>query len=248
MTAQPWRGVAAENAEEVTGKLSALLRRRARRLLTALLRPYRRQVTWALVLVVVGERGGAGRALAGRGGHRPRDPAAGARPRRGPAGRHHGRVLRGGRGAGRRHPGVHPGDRPVRRGRGQGTAPPAVRPFPAAAGGVPRAVHLGPGHLPADLGHRLDLRPVRGGPGLAGVRDLLAAAGGRGHAAARLAAGPGGAGRVRPAGGAHPVVPPRVRDRLPAQQGGDRRRDRRLRGDVRRHPRGTGVPPGAPQR
>ena len=53
MTAQPWRGVAAENLEEVTGKLSALLRRRARRLLTALLRPYRRQVTWALVLVVV---------------------------------------------------------------------------------------------------------------------------------------------------------------------------------------------------
>ncbi len=53
VTAQPWRGVAAENLEEVTGKLSALLRRRARRLLTALLRPYRRQVTWALVLVVV---------------------------------------------------------------------------------------------------------------------------------------------------------------------------------------------------
>src|SRR5262249_61812976 len=53
MTAQPWRGVAAENVEEVTGKLSALLRRRARRLLTSLLRPYRRQVAWALVLIVV---------------------------------------------------------------------------------------------------------------------------------------------------------------------------------------------------
>jgi len=50
---QPWRGVAAESAEMVTGKLSALLRRRARRLLTALLRPYRRQVTWALALIVV---------------------------------------------------------------------------------------------------------------------------------------------------------------------------------------------------
>ena len=54
MSEQPWRGVATESAEDVTGKLSALLRRRARRLLTALLRPYRRQVTWALVLVIIG--------------------------------------------------------------------------------------------------------------------------------------------------------------------------------------------------
>src|SRR6266480_2686525 len=53
MSEQPWRGVAAENAEMVTGKLSALLRRRARRLLTSLLRPYRGQVAWALVLIIV---------------------------------------------------------------------------------------------------------------------------------------------------------------------------------------------------
>src|SRR6516165_91855 len=53
MTVQPWRGVAAENVEEVTGKLSALLRRRARRLLTSLLRPYRGQVAWALALIIV---------------------------------------------------------------------------------------------------------------------------------------------------------------------------------------------------
>ena len=39
MSQQPWQGIAAENTEEVTGKLSALLRRRARRLLTSLLRP-----------------------------------------------------------------------------------------------------------------------------------------------------------------------------------------------------------------
>ena len=52
-TTQPWRGVAAESVEEVSGKLSALLRRRARRLLTALLRPYRRQVAWALVLIIL---------------------------------------------------------------------------------------------------------------------------------------------------------------------------------------------------
>src|SRR5215813_9967050 len=49
-----WRGIAAENVELVTGKLSALLRRRARRLLASLLRPYRRQVAWALVLIIVG--------------------------------------------------------------------------------------------------------------------------------------------------------------------------------------------------
>ena len=52
MTPATWQGIAAENVEEVTGKLSALLRRRARRLLTALLRPYRRQVAWTLVLIV----------------------------------------------------------------------------------------------------------------------------------------------------------------------------------------------------
>jgi len=52
-TAQSWRGIAAEGADQVTGKLSALLRRRARRLLTSLLRPYRRQVATALVLVII---------------------------------------------------------------------------------------------------------------------------------------------------------------------------------------------------
>jgi ATP-binding cassette subfamily B protein len=53
MTAQTWQGIAAEDVDEISSGLSALLRRRARRLLTALLRPYRRQVAWALVLVVI---------------------------------------------------------------------------------------------------------------------------------------------------------------------------------------------------
>jgi ATP-binding cassette subfamily B protein len=53
MTAEAWRGIAAEDADQVTAGLSALLRRRARRLLTALLRPYRRQAGWALVLIVI---------------------------------------------------------------------------------------------------------------------------------------------------------------------------------------------------
>jgi ATP-binding cassette, subfamily B, bacterial len=53
MTAGTWQGIAAEDADQVTSGLSALLRRRARRLLTALLHPYRRQVAWTLVLIVV---------------------------------------------------------------------------------------------------------------------------------------------------------------------------------------------------
>jgi ATP-binding cassette, subfamily B, bacterial len=50
---ETWQGIAAEDVDQVTSGLSALLRRRARRLLTGLLRPYRRQVTWTLVLIVV---------------------------------------------------------------------------------------------------------------------------------------------------------------------------------------------------
>ena len=52
MTAETWQGIAAEDVDQVTSGLSALLRRRARRLLTALLHPYRRQVAWTLVLIV----------------------------------------------------------------------------------------------------------------------------------------------------------------------------------------------------
>ena len=53
MTAETWQGIAAEDVDEVSSGLSALLRKRARKLLTALLRPYRRQVAWALVLIVI---------------------------------------------------------------------------------------------------------------------------------------------------------------------------------------------------
>ena len=48
-----WQGIAAEDVDQVTSGLSALLRTRARRLLTALLHPYRRQVAWTLVLIVL---------------------------------------------------------------------------------------------------------------------------------------------------------------------------------------------------
>jgi ABC-type multidrug transport system fused ATPase/permease subunit len=50
---EAWRGIASEEVEEVTAKLSALLRRRARRLLTDLLRPYRRPVMVSGLLIVI---------------------------------------------------------------------------------------------------------------------------------------------------------------------------------------------------
>jgi ABC-type multidrug transport system fused ATPase/permease subunit len=53
VTADPWCGVAPESAERVTASLSALLRRRARRLLTSLLRPHRRAVLASMALIVV---------------------------------------------------------------------------------------------------------------------------------------------------------------------------------------------------
>ncbi len=53
MTAGTWQGVAAEDAEHITGGLAALLRRRARRLLTDLLRPHRGAIVRTLLLITV---------------------------------------------------------------------------------------------------------------------------------------------------------------------------------------------------
>ena len=53
MTADTWRGVAAEKAEEVSAGLAALLRERSRRLLGDLLRPHRRAVIGTISLIVV---------------------------------------------------------------------------------------------------------------------------------------------------------------------------------------------------
>jgi ABC-type multidrug transport system fused ATPase/permease subunit len=60
-TGPAWRGIAAEDADEITASLSALLRRRGRRLLQDLLRPHRRRVLAILVLIVTANLG----ALAG---------------------------------------------------------------------------------------------------------------------------------------------------------------------------------------
>ena len=52
-TAQAWRGIAAEDADEITRGLASLLRRRGRRLLADMLRPHRVWVAWILVLIVI---------------------------------------------------------------------------------------------------------------------------------------------------------------------------------------------------
>jgi ATP-binding cassette subfamily B protein len=48
-----WRGIASEQADEVSAPLAALLRRRSRALLADLLRPYRRGVAWTIAAIVV---------------------------------------------------------------------------------------------------------------------------------------------------------------------------------------------------
>ena len=51
-TSDPWRGIAAEDADKVTGGLATLLRRRARRLLFSLLRPQQARVIVTFLLIV----------------------------------------------------------------------------------------------------------------------------------------------------------------------------------------------------
>jgi ABC-type multidrug transport system fused ATPase/permease subunit len=49
---QGWRGVAAEDRDDIPGKISSVLRRRSRRLLGSLIRPHRRRAIWLFVAVV----------------------------------------------------------------------------------------------------------------------------------------------------------------------------------------------------
>jgi ATP-binding cassette, subfamily B, bacterial len=51
--ASQWHGIATEQADDVSAPVAALLRRRSRRLLADLLRPYRRGVTWTAAAIVV---------------------------------------------------------------------------------------------------------------------------------------------------------------------------------------------------
>ena len=50
---QQWRGVASHDGEQITAGIAVLLRRRSRRLLGSLLRPYRRGLLWAFALIVM---------------------------------------------------------------------------------------------------------------------------------------------------------------------------------------------------
>ena len=50
--AEAWRGIAAEQEDEISGKLGTLLRRRSRRLLADLLGPHRRLVVTIFLLIV----------------------------------------------------------------------------------------------------------------------------------------------------------------------------------------------------
>ncbi|MDP9870159.1 MULTISPECIES: ABC transporter ATP-binding protein [Streptosporangium] len=52
-TAQGWRGVAAENQDDLSEQVSFLLRTRSRRLLGELLRPYRREIVLLVAVIVI---------------------------------------------------------------------------------------------------------------------------------------------------------------------------------------------------
>ena len=54
---QAWRGIAAENLDDIPGSLASLLRRRARTLLRDLLRPHRARVALILLLIVIANIG-----------------------------------------------------------------------------------------------------------------------------------------------------------------------------------------------
>jgi ATP-binding cassette, subfamily B, bacterial len=54
-TTPAWRGIAAEDAEEISGKLGTLLRRRSRRLLGSLLAPHRRLAVTIFGLIVIAQ-------------------------------------------------------------------------------------------------------------------------------------------------------------------------------------------------
>ncbi len=55
--AQAWRGIAAENVDDIPASLASLLRRRARSLLQDLLRPHRARVALILLLIVIANVG-----------------------------------------------------------------------------------------------------------------------------------------------------------------------------------------------
>ena len=134
-----------------------------------------------------------------------------------------------------------------RRGHPVRLAADAVRARPGALAVLLRALHVGPHHLEAHLGHR---RAERAPGNRAHVGDHFADLGRRNlrdpHPS-RRAARARGAGRDADRGGADVLVPRQLREVLPRCETRDRARHRALRRIVRRHPRGARVPPRAAQ-
>ena len=133
-------------------------------------------------------------------------------------------------------------DRTGRPGRAARSAPPRLHALPAAQHVVPRALHVGPGDLAADLRHRSDRADVhrrRRHP-----RDVGAADRRHRHrdVAARPEARDRGARVVPDPVGAHALVPQPLRTRVPRDARRDRARDRALRREPRRHPGRARVP------
>ena len=163
-----WRGVNVEDVEEVTGGLAGLLRSRSRALLSDLIRPHHRPLVASSVLIAIAVAARLAMPwLVQRGIDEGIPPAA----RRAGAARIRPLVTvvvgacsppppisavtfnaflllarAGGPGRGARRP----------------RAP--LPPLPAPQHLVPRALHVGPRHLPADLRRRGDRRPARPRP------------------------------------------------------------------------------------
>ena len=160
-----WRGVKAEEEEEVTGGLAGLLRSRSRALLGRPRAPAPpRGARRRRVLIAISTAAPARGAVADPAGHRQGHPAAARRAAAAPSARsspscvgvlvatvdRRGDVQR-----------VPAPPRPGRPGRRARHPPPAVRALPAAQHRVPRALHVGPGDLAPDLRRRGDRRPAR---------------------------------------------------------------------------------------
>ena len=149
-----WRGVAAEDVDEVTSSLSGFLRSRSRALLGTLMRPHRPRLYRALGAILVfnmcAMAGPYLVKLAIDTGIPPMQRGEGSRTLLIIIGH----LLRGvdRPGSGRQR--LRAPQRPHRPGRPARPARPPVRPLPTTLARLPRALHVGPRHLPAHLRRR----------------------------------------------------------------------------------------------
>ncbi len=239
---------AVRDDEELTGghratdlRLSRQIAQRSRTLLGSLLRPVR-GTAWATVaLVVLGPGRPGRRARPGR--LRPGPRSAGTALGRPWADLAGDRRVPGDRAARRcAHRLGGQGLRPGQPGGAARPAPPGVPAHPAARPRVPRALHLGPDHLPADLRSRRVPRAAgrRGDdPGDEraehGVHCRLVGV-------ARLAQRGGAAGRGAPRGSSSPATSRSAARAVPRASVPLRPGDRPVRRDDDRDPRRPGVP------